>query len=205
MRPLLIRRHTLTVARGRWVWPDRLFSCTDTGWTWPGVAQYLPPLAPRLAPHNPANLRPGAPRCGPVSSGASASRARLRHPGNQARDCPRPKVATPGRDRPTLSTAAPGTPPALPVPRWPSAARRTRRLHSTARGRNPGGRPTSTHSRTAASRSPRTAGTARRAPAHQDPPVHRNQTTCPVHDATPAGRPCRPIASSREDPSAIAE
>jgi len=107
MRPLLIRRHTLTVARGRWVWPDRLFSCTDTGWTWPGVAQYLPPLAPRLAPHNPANLRPGAPRCGPVSSGASASRARLRHPGNQARDCPRPKVATPGRDRPTLSTAAP--------------------------------------------------------------------------------------------------
>ena len=26
------------------------FSCTDSGWTWPGVAQYLPMLAPRLAP-----------------------------------------------------------------------------------------------------------------------------------------------------------
>ena len=57
------------------MWPDRLFSCTDTGWTWPGVAQYLPPLAPQLAPRHPANVHPGAPRCGPVSSGDSASLA----------------------------------------------------------------------------------------------------------------------------------
>jgi len=73
-----------------------------------------------------------------------------------------------------LSAADLGPPSALPVPRWPTAARRARRLHSTARWSNTGGRPTSTHSRTAASRSPRTAGTARR---------------------PPAGRPCWPIAS----------
>jgi len=43
------------------VWPDVAFSCTDSGWTWPGVAQYLPLLAPRLAPQNLiscANVRP---------------------------------------------------------------------------------------------------------------------------------------------------
>jgi hypothetical protein len=34
--------------------PDAPSSCTDTGWKWPGVAQYLPPLAPQLAPRNPA-------------------------------------------------------------------------------------------------------------------------------------------------------
>jgi hypothetical protein len=37
------------------------FSCTDSGWTWPGVAQYLPMLAPHLAPRNLvsfANVRP---------------------------------------------------------------------------------------------------------------------------------------------------
>src|SRR5262249_20134134 len=65
--------------------------------------------------------------------------------------------------------------------------------------------PLRTIHRTAASRSPRTAGTARRPPAHPDPPAHRNQTSCRVHDATPAGRSCRPIASSLEDPSAIAD
>jgi glyoxylase-like metal-dependent hydrolase (beta-lactamase superfamily II) len=42
--------HSPDVAgRGR-VWPDVAFSCTDSGWTWPGVAQCLPTLAPRLAP-----------------------------------------------------------------------------------------------------------------------------------------------------------
>ena len=55
------------------MWPDVPSSCTDTGWTWPGVAQYLSPLAPQLAPRNPANVRPGAPRYGPVPSGVSAS------------------------------------------------------------------------------------------------------------------------------------
>jgi hypothetical protein len=77
------------------MWPDKLFSCTDTGWTWPGVAQYLSPLAPRLAPRNPANVHPDTPTGGSGSSGASASLGQLRHLGNQARDYPRPKAATP--------------------------------------------------------------------------------------------------------------
>jgi hypothetical protein len=55
--------------------PDAPSSCTDTGWTWPGVAQYLPPLAPQLAPHNPANAHPDTPTCEPASSGDSASPA----------------------------------------------------------------------------------------------------------------------------------
>ena len=32
--------------------PDVAFSCTGSGWTWPGAAQYLPLLAPCLAPQN---------------------------------------------------------------------------------------------------------------------------------------------------------
>jgi hypothetical protein len=132
-RDPLLRRHTLTVARRRWVQPDRLFSCTDTGWKWPGVAQYLSPLAPQLAPRNPANFHPGAPKREPVSSGAPASLANCDIWATQARDYPRPKAATPGRYPPTLSTAAPGPPSSLPVPDWPRAARRARRLHSTAR------------------------------------------------------------------------
>ena len=43
------------------MWPDVAFSCTDSGWRWLGVAQYLPLLAPRLAPQNLvsfANVRP---------------------------------------------------------------------------------------------------------------------------------------------------
>src|SRR5262249_44166563 len=108
------------------MWPDRLFSCTDTGWTWPGVAQYLPPLAPQLAPQlaprNPANVHPGAQSAGPVEWRLSFT-GRLRHLGNQARDYPRPYGGNPGRDRPTLSTAAPGLPSALPVSGWPRAAR----------------------------------------------------------------------------------
>ena len=55
-RDPLLRRHTLTVARRRCVWPDVASSCTDNGWTWPDVAQYLSPLAPQLAPRNPANV-----------------------------------------------------------------------------------------------------------------------------------------------------
>jgi len=128
----------------------------------------------------------------------------LRHLGNQARDYPRPKAATSGRDRPTLSTAAPDPPSALPIPASLEAARPVRRPHSTARGSNTGDRPTSSHSRTAADRSPRTAGTARRSPAHRDPPVHRNQTSCRVHDVTLGARSCRPIARNRQDRSAIA-
>src|SRR5262249_52074023 len=60
-RDLLLRRHSPDVARRRRVWPDVAFSCTDSGWTWLGVAQYLPLLAPRLAPQNLisfANVRP---------------------------------------------------------------------------------------------------------------------------------------------------
>ena len=39
--------------------PDVPFSCTDTGWTWPGVAQSLASLAPQLAPlPAPARRRP---------------------------------------------------------------------------------------------------------------------------------------------------
>src|SRR5438552_1269076 len=51
-RDLLLRRHSPDVAGRRRVWPDVAFSCTDSGWTWPGVAQYLPTLAPHLAPRN---------------------------------------------------------------------------------------------------------------------------------------------------------
>ena len=55
-RDPLLRRHTLTVARRRWVWPDSLFSCTDTSWTWPGA-----PYLSLLAPHNRANAHdPGS-------------------------------------------------------------------------------------------------------------------------------------------------
>jgi hypothetical protein len=57
----------------------------------------------------------------------------------------------------------------------------------------------------AAGRSPCTTGTARRPPAHPDPPVHRNLTSCRVHDATPAVRSRRPVVGNREEPSAIAE
>jgi hypothetical protein len=58
---LLLRRHSPDVARCGWVSPDVPSSCTDSGWTWLGVAQYLPLLAPRLAPQNLisfANVRP---------------------------------------------------------------------------------------------------------------------------------------------------
>ena len=49
-RDLLLRRHSPDVARRRRVWPDVAFSCTDSGWTWLGVAQYLPLLAPVWLP-----------------------------------------------------------------------------------------------------------------------------------------------------------
>src|SRR5262244_2585402 len=65
-RDPLLRRHTWTVARRRHMSPDVPFSCTDTGWTWPGVAQYLSPLAPRLAPREPASLHPDTPTYEPV-------------------------------------------------------------------------------------------------------------------------------------------
>jgi len=51
-RDLLLRRHSPDVDGCRLVWPDVAFSCTDSGWTWPGVAQYLSLLAPRLAPRD---------------------------------------------------------------------------------------------------------------------------------------------------------
>ena len=47
--------------------PDVPSSCTDTGWTWPGIAQYLSPLAPQLAPRHPANVHPDTPKYGPLS------------------------------------------------------------------------------------------------------------------------------------------
>src|SRR5262249_56683351 len=94
--------------------PDVPSSCTDTGWTWPGVAQYLSPLAPRLAPRNPANVRPSAPRYGPVSSGASASLARcdtratklvtIRDPRRQPLG---PAYLEHGRPRPAVSAPRP--------------------------------------------------------------------------------------------------
>ena len=112
-RDPLLRRHIRAVARRRWVWPDRLFSCTDTGWTWPGVAQHMSPLAPQLAPRSPANVHPGTPRCGPMSSGDSASLANC-DTGSQARDYPRPKAATP------TGTGLPGArPPRVRRPRSP--------------------------------------------------------------------------------------
>src|SRR5215469_15212855 len=43
--------------------PDAPSTCTDTGWTWPGVAQYLSPVAPQLAPRNPANVHPDTSKC----------------------------------------------------------------------------------------------------------------------------------------------
>jgi hypothetical protein len=87
------------------MWPDVQFSCTDNGWTWPGVAQCLSLLAPRLAPRNPANVHPGVAKREPVSSGASTS---LRHLGNQARNYPRPKAATPAAwDRAYLERGRP--------------------------------------------------------------------------------------------------
>jgi len=49
---LPLRRHFRHGARRRWAAPDVLFSCTDTGWTWLGVAWYLSLLAPRLAPRD---------------------------------------------------------------------------------------------------------------------------------------------------------
>src|SRR5262249_58499673 len=49
----------------------------------------------QLAPRNLANVHPDTPKCGPVSSGASASLGQLRDLGNRARDYRRPKSATP--------------------------------------------------------------------------------------------------------------
>ena len=43
---LLLRRHFRHVAERCWVGPDIPFSCTDSGWEWPGVAQHLSLLAP---------------------------------------------------------------------------------------------------------------------------------------------------------------
>ena len=51
-RDLLLSRHSRNVARGGPAWPDVPFSCSDYGWTWPGVAQCLRSLAPRLAPRD---------------------------------------------------------------------------------------------------------------------------------------------------------
>jgi hypothetical protein len=51
-RDLLLRRHSPDVARCGWAWPDVPFTCTDNRWSWPGVARYLPALAPHLAPRH---------------------------------------------------------------------------------------------------------------------------------------------------------
>jgi hypothetical protein len=75
------------------MWPDAPSSSTDTGWTWPGVAQYLSPLAPQLAPRRPASVHPAAPKWGVEWRLSFAGQ--LRQLGNQARDYPRPKAATP--------------------------------------------------------------------------------------------------------------
>jgi hypothetical protein len=55
--------------------PDAPSSCTDTGWTWPGVARYLSPLAPQLAPRKAANLHPDTPKVQARVECASASLA----------------------------------------------------------------------------------------------------------------------------------
>jgi hypothetical protein len=55
------------------------------------------------------------------------------------------------------------------------------------------GGPTASHSPTAASRSPRPAGTARPRSARQGLPAHRNQKSCRGHDATPAACSCQPV------------
>jgi len=103
------------------------------------------------------------------------------------------------------NTAAPDPPAALLVPGWPWTGRPARLPHSTARGNNSGGRPTSNRSRTAASRSPRTAGTARSRRARQDSPAHHNQGPWRGHDATPAARTGQDMIRSRQDSSAIAD
>jgi hypothetical protein len=55
-RERLLRRHSPGVAGHCRTWPDMLFSCTDSGWKWPGIARYLPLLAPRLAPRDSVTL-----------------------------------------------------------------------------------------------------------------------------------------------------
>ena len=55
-RDLLLRRHSPTVALRCHTWPDVPFTCTNSGRTWPGVAQHLSLLAPRLAPQNLVSL-----------------------------------------------------------------------------------------------------------------------------------------------------
>jgi hypothetical protein len=49
-------RHSLNVAGHIQVWPSVPLPCSDSGWSWPGVARYLPTLAPHLAPRS--NLAP---------------------------------------------------------------------------------------------------------------------------------------------------
>jgi hypothetical protein len=123
------------------VWPDVPSSCTDNGWTWPGVAQYLSPLAPQLAPRNPANVYPGAPTCRPPRLAPQLRLGSCNTWATKFVTIRGPKRQTSGRNRPILSPAAPGPPSAPPVPGRSRAARRARRLHSTARGSNTGAGP----------------------------------------------------------------
>src|SRR5262249_50330078 len=64
--------------------------------------RWLPSWLPAIRQTS-TRVRRGAGRVGWCLSFAG----QLRHLGNQARDYPRPKAATPGRDRPTSSAAAP--------------------------------------------------------------------------------------------------
>src|SRR5215472_4855862 len=96
------------------MWPDVPFSCTDTGWTWPGVAQCLSLLAPPLAPRFPANVHPGAPSAGPCRVAPQLRLGQLRQRGNQARelsatqdDNPEPGPAHVEHGRPGSTVGAP--------------------------------------------------------------------------------------------------
>src|SRR5690348_13296668 len=83
IRDPLSRRHTLTVARRRHMWSDVPSSCTDTGWKWPGAAQYLSPLAPQLAPRNPANVHLDTSKCRAVGWRGLSFDGQLRYLGTK--------------------------------------------------------------------------------------------------------------------------
>jgi len=67
----LLRRHSPGIADWGCMWPDVPSGCTDSGWTWPGAARCLPPLARRLPAISLASLMSG--RSNAVSSPARSA------------------------------------------------------------------------------------------------------------------------------------
>ena len=77
--------------------PDVAFSCTGSGWTWPGAAQYLPLLAPCLAPQNLisfANVRPDRAQYRPETDLTTQRDGRIRE--NARRPAPFQPSGAPG-------------------------------------------------------------------------------------------------------------